>query len=811
MVEDEVLLQQLADKRAWAIQQQQTHDDEVDKEPLVADHTGVSANELALLDALTSERRLIREAARSDATSTADEEDEEEAMMIVEEDNGSHLEEYENMDDPSAVSLGSTDETDPDLSGDERRAAEEEERADDAARKQWKRRHAHSIQEGIRREKTTNKLSSLLNTKRYSKTLRGNRRKYASSIISGIIHGVAEEADGLRVEVNSSRDTHFWNKHIESIRIDFSRLGFKPLRLGGLYDAISNVEESLPSDDVDELSENLELSAVSTADEGFERIDVDKSGALDQDEIAEALTIASASDNDRVALQSLAEQLVKLYDTNGDGVVDREEYQLMVEDMAKLRRIQLERRQSVMKKEGELAAAETSSTTNEGRGWKNVFKDGIRNVLKRQSVDDRIEHDIADAIQQETGMTTDDDTEPGTLSHDTSTPGFLESMPRGSGTIVLEDLRLDLRRLIFGAIPLVKKLTPGGPLVLEPFKATVVGSFTAEDVKQSFLVDMGLRRLAARALRRRVGSLRDFVDGAVFYGRTWNRASEYAPVVDIPCLTSVEFDEQNRMIVTGVAKIRTQPNAPVVENAFKLRTKLGTRKNGQVIRLVEPELALVLECPKAWERNIVSVCNKLDIPVPEKPEPIYGFFPIYSPFKLEDNDGYDMGPDNCLKRIFIQDGALRFQMSAVMRPGRFLGSHYLAFSFPTRNVILTLDRVKAGIRAARRNKREARRKARLLKKQRREQGLLDDPVVKRDELKFVEPGELGSEGPEEKPIAEKKPVRNKRSFLSRFMEGYAGVGKIDRARNERLTRSISDWFGRQVGSSGGVVDEGAKK
>lgn len=131
----------------------------------------------------------------------------------------------------------------------------------------------------------------------------------------------------------------------------------------------------------------------------------------------------------------------------------------------------------------------------------------------------------------------------------------------------------------------------------------MAGSFTPEDIKASMLLDMGLRRLVARALRRRVRSFRDLMDGAVFYGRRWNIASKSAPLVEVPELTSVEFDDENRMIITGRAQVRASPDAPFIENAFKVRTKgIGTSKNGQCIRLVEPELAFVLECPKSLEK-----------------------------------------------------------------------------------------------------------------------------------------------------------------------------------------------------------------
>ena len=46
-------------------------------------------------------------------------------------------------------------------------------------------------------------------------------------------------------------------------------------------------------------------------------------------------------------------------------------------------------------------------------------------------------------------------------------------------------------------------------------------------------------------------------------------------------------------------------------------------------------------------------------------------------------------------------------MSAVLRPGRFLGSHYIAFTVPIRTFIVTLDRVREGMRAARQAKNAA--------------------------------------------------------------------------------------------------------
>ena len=138
---------------------------------------------------------------------------------------------------------------------------------------------------------------------------------------------------------------------------------------------------------------------------------------------------------------------------------------------------------------------------------------------------------------------------------------------------------------------------------MEPFTVTIAGSFNREDVLGSFLLDTGLRLLVARALRVRLRTFRDIVDGAFFVGRRWKLFSKSAPVVDILKLSNVEFDNNDKMVITGRARIRASPDSPVVTNTFKVRTKFGTKRNGQAIRLVEPELAFVFECPENWENG----------------------------------------------------------------------------------------------------------------------------------------------------------------------------------------------------------------
>jgi hypothetical protein len=80
-------------------------------------------------------------------------------------------------------------------------------------------------------------------------------------------------------------------------------------------------------------------------------------------------------------------------------------------------------------------------------------------------------------------------------------------------------------------------------------------------------------------------------------------ASQSAPVVEVPQLTDITFDDEDRAVISGIAKVRAAPDQPFIENSFKLRTRIGTRANGRIIRLKEPELALVVECPKVLEQK----------------------------------------------------------------------------------------------------------------------------------------------------------------------------------------------------------------
>jgi len=394
-------------------------------------------------------------------------------------------------------------------------------------------------------------------------------------------------------------------------------------------------------------------------------------------------------------------------------------------------------------------------------------------------------------------------------------PSILGSIGKRGGTIVLSDLKLDLRRLLVGGIPIVKRITPGGPLVLEPFTTTITCSFDKKDMMESGLLLDGLSRLVTRALRRRVRSIRDLADGAVFFGRAWNMASAQAPVVEVPELTSIEFDSKDRAIITGRARIRTAPDQPVIENSFKLRTKLGTRDDGQVIGLSEPELALVLECPKMFERNIVSMCKQLNLPIPTRPEPLFTYFPLVSPLKKTEQDGFNLGEDNKIRSIYIKNGALRLELSVILRPGRFLGNHYLAFTVPNRTFIITTDRVREGIKVARRNKRIASRQDEMIKKEIASdlyttafvqsistsaigtyvggvEELFNNSETIEEDHSFLE-SKLGG-GELEVESVNDNVVANKPGFFSRFLEGYLEAAR-EETETEQLTTAISEFFG----------------
>ena len=165
---------------------------------------------------------------------------------------------------------------------------------------------------------------------------------------------------------------------------------------------------------------------------------------------------------------------------------------------------------------------------------------------------------------------------------------------------------------------------------------------------------------------------------------------------------------------------------------------------------------------------------------PPKPQPLYTFIPIYSPFQVDDNDGFDLGEDNAIKKIYIEGGALRFELSAVLRPGRFLGSHYIAFTLPIRTFIITLDRVKEGMRAARK-----------AKQKKQEEEKLQSQIAG---LKKVDSSGLPKKQSQRKKV---NILNGPKSFFSRFVDGYMQAERED----PEVPTAIRDFFGKQSNSS----------
>lgn len=478
-------------------------------------------------------------------------------------------------------------------------------------RSMWRRRNARTAEEGIRREKLP-QLSSLLERAGAMEyyTQSSSRRHYAARTISGLIHALAEEAIDLEVQVDARSDTPLWEKQVDAVEIKFSKLSFKPLRIGGVNEeaGFGDIDGGDKEEDDDVIMSsktseevNMPFLDLSSADEAFDRIDRDNSGALDREEIIRALNMAAGclekepDDQRSEVIQSIANELFNLYDFNGDGVVDRNEYQSLVEDMAALSTTQGERQ------------------SNESSGWFSTLFTGTKHYVSSIFRSDKSEKDDllterpksivqdsspAPEYQERTFSSNDP-----TVVDVSDSAEAVGSMAKCLGSITFSGLKLDLRRLAFGGVPILKRITPGGPLILEPFTMTVAGSFSASDIMNSSLIDAGLRQLVSLVLRRRMRSFRDLVDLAVLKGRDWTMASKMAPVTQVTELSSVEFDTNNKMIITGRAKIRTRPGAPTIEQAFKVRVNAGTRKHGRFIRLVEPELAFVLECPKPMEEG----------------------------------------------------------------------------------------------------------------------------------------------------------------------------------------------------------------
>lgn len=145
-------------------------------------------------------------------------------------------------------------------------------------------------------------------------------------------------------------------------------------------------------------------------------------------------------------------------------------------------------------------------------------------------------------------------------------------------------------------------------------------------------------------------------------------------------------------------------------------------------------------------------------------------------------------------------------MSAVLRPGRFLGNHYIAFTVPERSVIITMDRVKEGIRVARQNKRAADAALKLAQAEALADersvgaytGINYDKTAKKakvDALKFKDPDDKSRDDSNTKTDE-----ADKKGFLNKFVKGYINATMSDRNKEQRtakLSLAISEWFGMQ--------------
>ena len=301
----------------------------------------------------------------------------------------------------------------------------------DDSRKLWRRRHARSLEEGIRREKSKNwrkelsELKSLLRRTQFDTQRVQVGRRFLERTIMGLINALAEEVEDLDVTLDSISGTPIWRKEVKEVRVNFSRLGMKPLRMGGCE--VANQVGSTTSVRR-ELTDEEDLSLIECADEAFDRIDIDNSGALDSGEIAKALARVSDHDSDGKAMEALATELVELYDSNGDGVVDREEYQRMVEDMAALQKARLDDSDvDNGKNVGPLSGFKKSVQT---------FSQDIRNKAV----------EVADGPWSP-------------LSNKNRNDDIKPKIEKTFGSIILSDVKLDLRRLVFGGFPLVKTVS----------------------------------------------------------------------------------------------------------------------------------------------------------------------------------------------------------------------------------------------------------------------------------------------------------------------------------------------------------------
>ena len=365
----------------------------------------------------------------------------------------------------------------------------------------WRKRNARSIDEGIRREHT---IDSLRELKEELVTPSGqgskiNNNRFVASTIAGLISALAEESSNLEVEVDVNSETPIWSKSVRSLKVSFSRLGFRQLKMGGLNGALpKRIDKPFTRDGEYQVTMKDDiLQTPSSPMEAFDRIDVDKSGSLDKEEIAMALKVATGnfvngiissvnnSTQNNNNFSKLASRLVRIYDVNGDGVVDRDEYKNMVQDMTTLRREQSVRQKERKEKQtrqrekmqkriekkmkqndikaggnGELVGMKGEKRQSLIRvlmGFNQWRKKDVKSTLNEQDPRNILDNESINTFSKEYNIL--QDSADSNLTEDAFGSDFiLNNVIRGEGSIIFSDMKLDLRRLLFGAIPGVKKV-----------------------------------------------------------------------------------------------------------------------------------------------------------------------------------------------------------------------------------------------------------------------------------------------------------------------------------------------------------------
>ena len=110
------------------------------------------------------------------------------------------------------------------------------ERADGEERRKKKKRNINDAYVEINSFRSIDKAAAKKGPSQKSK------RSFGARTITGLVMALAEEAEGLEVDVDADPSTPLWNKSIRSIDIRFNRLGTRQLRMGGLDRVLDEIE-----------------------------------------------------------------------------------------------------------------------------------------------------------------------------------------------------------------------------------------------------------------------------------------------------------------------------------------------------------------------------------------------------------------------------------------------------------------------------------------------------------------------------------------------------------------------------------------